>query len=101
MWDKLKQRWDVQSGWDVVIILLVFACTGFSTMFAKKALYSLLGLTPDSAAWLRWGLALLIILPLYQVLLLMWGWIFGKFSFFLKFEQRMLSRLTGMFKRSR
>lgn len=97
MWDRLKERWNVQSGWDVVVILFVFACTGFSVLYVKRILYDWIGITPNSPAWIRWLMTIVVILPLYQVLLLMWGWLWGKFDFFWKFEQRMLSRLSGLF----
>jgi hypothetical protein len=98
-WDQLKKRWNVQSGWDVAVILVVFACTGFSVMYAKRLLYAWIGLTNQSPFWLRGLVFLIIILPLYQVLLLMWGWLFGKFDFFWKFEQRMFSRIGGWFRK--
>lgn len=96
---KLKERWNVQSGWDVVIILLVFACTGFSILYLKRLIYGWVGLDADSAAWLRWLVALVVVLPLYQVVLLVWGWVFGKFSFFWAFEKRMMARLLGLFRK--
>jgi hypothetical protein len=96
---KLKERWNVQSGWDVVIILLVFACTGFSILYLKRLIYGWVGLDADSAAWLRWLVALVVVLPLYQVVLLVWGWLFGKFSFFWAFEKRMIARLLGLFRK--
>lgn len=99
MWTKLKERWNVQSGWDVAIILIVFACTGFSVMYTKRLLYDWMGLTDESPTWLRWLVAIVVILPLYQVLLLIWGWLWGKFDFFWKFEQRMFSRLGGLFRK--
>ncbi len=99
MWERLKHRWNVESGWDVAVILIVFACTGFSVLFVKRVLYGWIGLTPDSPAWIRWGVSILVILPLYQVLLLLWGWVWGKFDFFWKFEQKMIARLGGLFKK--
>ena len=98
MIEKLKERWNVRNGWDVLIILIVFACTGFSVLYAKRGLFFLIGLTPESPAWLRWTVNILIILPLYQVILLAWGWIWGKFDFFWQFEKRMFSRIGAMFK---
>ena len=99
MIEKLKERWNVRNGWDVLIILIVFACTGFSVLYAKRGLFYLIGLTPESPAWLRWTVNILIILPLYQGILLAWGWIWGKFDFFWQFEKRMFSRIGAMFKR--
>jgi hypothetical protein len=45
MIEKLKQRWNVRNGWDVLIILVVFACTGFSVFYVKRWLFELIGLT--------------------------------------------------------
>ena len=98
MIEKLKERWNVRNGWDVLIILIVFACTGFSVLYAKRGLFYLIGLTPESPAWLRWTVNILIILPLYQGILLAWGWIWGKFDFFWQFEKRMFSRIGALFK---
>jgi hypothetical protein len=97
--EKLKARWNVKDGWDVAIILMVFACTGFSILYIKRALFDLVGLAEESPSWLRWAVNILVILPLYQVVLLAWGWIWGKFTFFLEFEKRMFSRIGGMFRR--
>ncbi|WP_149241357.1 DUF6787 family protein [Dyadobacter sp. 32] len=98
MMEKLKQRWNIKNGWDVVVILLVFACTGFSILYIKRALFELVGLDDTKAAWIRWTVNIIVILPLYQVVLLAWGWIWGKFAFFWEFEKRMFGRIGGMFR---
>ncbi len=100
MWQKLKHRWNVQSGWDVAVILLVFACTGFSILYLKRVIYGWIGITTASPAWLRWTLAIVLVLPLYQVVLLLWGWVWGKFDFFWAFEKKMIARLGGLFKKN-
>jgi hypothetical protein len=99
MIEKLKQRWNVKNGWDVLIILLVFACTGFSILYIKRALFDWVGITKESPSWLLWTLNIVIILPLYQVVLLAWGWVWGRFSFFWAFEKRMFSRIGSWFGR--
>jgi len=99
MIEKLKQRWNVKNGWDVLVILAVFACTGFSILFIKRILFELVGLNDGTRSWIRWTVNILIILPLYQVVLLAWGWVWGKFSFFWEFEKRMFERIGGLFKR--
>jgi hypothetical protein len=99
MLERLKERWNVKSGLDVVLILLVFACTGFSILYIKRALFGLVGINSETAAWIRWSLNIIVILPLYQVVLLAWGWLFGKFSFFLEFEKRMFSRIAAVFRK--
>jgi len=37
----------------------------------------------------------ILILPVYNVILLLYGFVFGQFRFFLDFEKRFLKRLTG------
>lgn len=99
MLERLKQRWNVRNGFDVIVILVVFACTGFSILYIKRWLFELVGLDESTPAWLRWTLNIVVILPLYQVVLLAWGWIFGKFSFFLAFEKRMFRSIGRLFGR--
>ncbi len=102
MIEKLKQRWNVKNGWDVLIILMVFACTGFSILYIKRALFDLVGLSKESTPiWMLWVVNILIILPLYQVVLLAWGWVWGKFTFFWEFEKRMFRRIGGLFGRKK
>ena len=43
--------------------------------------------------WLYWPFRLLIIFPVYQVLLVIIGTIFGQFAFFWEFEKKMLERM--------
>lgn len=89
---KLQDRWGVNSIGQVVLILLTFACTGFSVLFLKEPLYRLAGITEETSAWIRVPFYLLTILPAYQVLLLFYGFIFGQFQFFWNFEKKMFSR---------
>ncbi|WP_310586793.1 MULTISPECIES: DUF6787 family protein [Runella] len=94
--DKLKNRWGVKNSWQVVIILLVFACTGFTVMYTKRWMVQWLSI---ESTWAVWAFNILIILPLYQVILLCYGWLFGQFQFFLNFEKKMFRRLMNVFSR--
>lgn len=94
--NKLKNRWGVTTGWQVVVILLVFACTGFTVMYTKRWLTQWLSI---ESTWAVWIFNILIILPLYQVILLIYGWLFGQFKFFWGFEKKMFRRLINVFSR--
>ncbi|AVR46442.1 diacylglyceryl transferase [Christiangramia fulva] len=95
---KLKKRWGVKSNWQLFVIFLVFAITGSSAAKLASPLTNLIGINPQDHHWLiYWPIRILIILPIYQVLLLFFGWIFGQFSFFWNFEKKMLARM-GIFK---
>jgi hypothetical protein len=91
---KLKERWGVNSNKQIVIIFLVFAITGFSSLQLAKPFLTLIGI-PDTFQphWLYRVLRLLLIFPIYQILLVFVGFIFGQFSFFWNFEKKMLERL--------
>ncbi len=91
---KLKERWGVTNNKQIVIIFIVFAITGFSSLQLAKPFLSLIGI-PDTFEphWLYRVLRLLLIFPIYQILLVFLGFIFGQFSFFWEFEKKMLKRL--------
>ncbi|WP_396143066.1 DUF6787 family protein [Flavobacterium sp.] len=91
---KLKERWGVTSNKQIVIIFTVFAITGFSSLQLAKPFLSLIGI-PDTFEphWLYRVLRLLLIFPIYQIILVFVGYIFGQFSFFWEFEKKMLVRL--------
>ncbi len=97
MIDKLKQRWGVSTAGQVILILIVFACTGFSVLFIKQPIFALAGITPDTSPWVRIPFYVLTIFPAYQLLLLAYGFLFGQFRFFWNFEKRMVGRIKGLF----
>ena len=99
MWiEKLKRRWKVKSATQVIIILVVFACTGFTVMFLKPVITEVLffGEKPGWFSVIYW----VLILPLYNLILLFYGFVFGQFNFFWEFEKRFFARIFGR-KRSR
>ncbi len=48
MFEKLKKRWNIQSNFQVVIILVVFAITGSTTVYVKKLIFDLIGVDMDT-----------------------------------------------------
>lgn len=93
MFEKLKKRWQVKSNLQLVIILVVFAITGSSTVFIRKPIFTWLGITSETPLWITIPLYLIIIIPSYQILLLVYGTLFGQFRFFWEFEKKMLRRM--------
>jgi len=94
--EKLRNRWQLKNGWQVIIILLVFACTGFTVLFIKRPLlYFFAGEAANNTQ--ASVLYYLLILPLYNVLLLFYGFIFGQLTFFWAFEKRFFRRILSIF----
>lgn len=90
---RLARRWGVKPS-RVLVILLVFACTGCTVLFLKKPVIALFvtdGVQPLGFTILYY----ILILPVYNVFLLIYGAVFGQFKFFWAFEKRFFGRLLG------
>lgn len=98
--ERLRTRWKLNSLWQVVIVLIVFACTGFTVLFIKKPILSFLA-GEEGNSTTATVLYYIFVLPLYNVLLLAYGFVFGQFEFFWKFEARFFNRLLSGFKSKR
>jgi hypothetical protein len=96
--DKLKSRWKVESTFQVVIILIVFACTGTTVALLAKPLLRALFSPEEVPTWATVTYYVLV-LPIYNIILLVYGFLFGQFSFFWGFEKRFFARLFGKGKR--
>jgi hypothetical protein len=91
--DRLAKRWGVSPS-RVLVILVVFACTGFTVLFLKRPLVAWAAGNGHAPAWFTIAYYVLI-LPFYNLLLLVYGAVFGQFKFFWEFEKRFFSRLFG------
>ncbi|HTF19401.1 MAG TPA: DUF6787 family protein [Chryseolinea sp.] len=89
---RLKHRWKLGSVFQVVVVLIVFACTGFTVLFIKRPILTYLaGSRGDST--MATILYYVFVLPLYNVILLAYGFLFGQFNFFWEFEKRTFTRI--------
>ncbi|AWW30804.1 hypothetical protein DN752_12080 [Echinicola strongylocentroti] len=94
---RLQQKWQLKSIWQVLLVLLAFACTGFTVLFIKQPIFDLLGVDMSSGGFWKTVLYLLLILPLYQIMLLAYGFLFGQFSFFWEKEKKFFKRIGALF----
>lgn len=92
MWEKLRKRWKIKTNFQVVIIFIVFAITGSATLVVKKQIFMWLGITSDTDLWLKIPLYILVVFPVYQVMFLIVGTVFGQFRFAWEFEKKIFSR---------
>lgn len=75
----------------MAVIFVVFAITGTTASYLSKPILAWLGITRDNMhPLLYWPLYILIILPVYKVLLVTIGTIFGQHTFFKNFVFKML-----------
>jgi hypothetical protein len=95
---RLQDRWKVKSVFQVIIILIVFACTGFTVLLIKRPLFAYWfpeGEVPSTASIAYW----ILIFPVYNLFLLFYGFVFGQFRFFWDFEKRFFARIFSNFKK--
>ena len=92
--EKLKERWGIESNWQVVVIFIVFAITGTTASKLAAPLTEFIGLHRETTnPYIFWPVRILLIFPIYQVLLVFFGWVFGQFDFFWNMEKKMLKRI--------
>jgi hypothetical protein len=94
--EKLKGRWNLTSTWQVVIVLVVFACTGTTVLIIKRPLFAWWFPEGEKPIWASITYYILI-LPVYNVFLLFYGFVFGQLKFFWEFEKRFFKRIFSKF----
>ncbi len=96
---KLENKWITTYRWEIITIFIVFALTGSSSVRIANPLLEYIGFVrtvfPDGffGGLLYWTVRIIIILPLYQILLIIFGALLGQFKFFWEFEKKMLRRM--------
>jgi len=89
----LKRRWKIESNLQFLAILLVFSITGMSTLWVRKGVWFIFGIEPETAMWIKVLMYIFIIFPAYQLMQLLYGFLFGQFKFFWEFEKKMFRRI--------
>lgn len=91
---RLKEKWRITSNFQFIIILIVFSVTGSLAVWVAKLILELVGLDKSAVnSCIFWPIRIAIIFPIYQVMLVVIGALFGQFKFFWAFEKKMLVRL--------
>lgn len=99
---RLQTKWKLESLFQVVMVLVVFACTGFTILFIKNPILNFFGVERGGGqGFLNTVLYLLLVLPLYQIFLLIYGFIFGQFKFFWEKEKQIIRRIGSVFSRKK
>lgn len=94
----LEKRWIVSHRWKIIRIFIVFAITGSMSVMITRPLFNTLGFTSETFTEIPGGkilyvfLRILFVFPIYKVLLIFIGWLFGEYNFFFKFALKMLKR---------
>ena len=99
---KLEERWEIKGWWQILIIFIVFGLTGSLSVKISKPLLAFLHINKDALnPFLYWPIRILIVFPIYQILLITIGTLFGQFKFFWKMEKKMLGRFIPSLREKR
>ena len=94
MIDKLVKKFDAKSKQHLIIIFVIFALSGSGSIFISSPILTKLNLEELISFYpLYLFLRLILIIPIYQLLLILVASLFGQFNYFWKFEKRFLQRL--------
>lgn len=93
---QLQARWKVNSVTQVLLILTTFALTGTTVVYISKPLLAAIFGSDGIPVWAR-IIYYILILPVYNLFLLAYGFLLGQFSFFWEFEKRFLKRMSSIF----
>ncbi|MAQ07596.1 MAG: hypothetical protein CMN50_07870 [SAR116 cluster bacterium] len=81
----------------LLIIFLVFSISGSLTIFLSEPLIFLLNIDYLlNTKILYYTTRILIIFPLYQIILLFVGFIFGEYEYFVEFEKKTFKKLFSI-----
>ena len=97
---RLQSKWQLKNLTQVLLVLLVFACTGTTILLIKNPILGFFGIE-RGGGFMNTLAYLLLVLPLYQFMLLIYGFIFGQFRFFWEKEKQLLKRIGGIFIRKK
>ncbi|MCB9235609.1 MAG: prolipoprotein diacylglyceryl transferase [Bacteroidia bacterium] len=90
----LKRFWEHKIT-HFTVVILVFSITGSSVGRISAMISTAIGLERFSLSW--WIFVVLAITPLYQVLLLIVAFIFGKFNYFKEKQLKLWGRIKKLF----
>ena len=90
----LKDKWNLKSNFQLVIILIVFAITGSGSLYISKPLMEFLSISSENMdIYLYWILRFIIVTVVYQFVLLLVAFVFGQFNWFWNFEKKIFKKM--------
>jgi hypothetical protein len=96
----LKNRYQLKSSWQLLLVFIVFGLTGpITLMIHRRLINPLLGFDADTPFYLKTILFIFVLIPLYNVILYCLGYIFGCKVFFKTFIKKTIERLNVFYKR--
>ena len=89
--NRLKEKWEVKKSGQFVLILIAFALTGSTVLIIKKPIVDYFTVDGEKSTIFT-IIYLICILPIYNIILLLYGSLLGQFDFFWNYEKKMIGR---------
>jgi hypothetical protein len=93
---KIRNLFKVESNIQLLIVNIVFAVTGTASVYFAGIIINILGLQSLNT-FLYWTFRILLLVPVYQILLIIVGTLFGQFTYFWQMEKKILKRFGVKF----
>jgi hypothetical protein len=87
--DYFRAKWGITGIFRFWLIIFIFAVSGTTTLLIKEPVYNLFGIDESTPSWLRTGIYLIMIIPGYFMILMVYAAVFGEFRFFRDFIRKM------------
>jgi hypothetical protein len=82
--DRLKDKWEIDSNWRLFKILLIFAITGMSAVQIRKFIFPMMGITDSTPWYIYFPVWLILITPFYYFFMVIYSNLLGEWEFFKK-----------------
>ncbi len=89
--NRLKEKWKVKNSGQFVLILIAFALTGSTVLIIKKPIVDYFTVDGEKSTIFT-IIYFICILPIYNIILLLYGSLLGQFDFFWNYEKKMIDR---------
>ncbi len=96
--EKLKKKWGLRNFFQVIMVLIVFSLTGMTVVVVRPVVFSWFGFNDQTPFITKSITYLLLIFPMYQILILVYGAILGQFAFFWEKEKKLFNAISRLFK---
>ena len=92
------EKWGLKSLLQVVMILLVFSLTGSTVVLIRPLIFEWFNYDGQTSMWIKTVTYIVLIFPMYQILILVFGALLGQFSFFWEKEKKLFKAIAKPFR---
>lgn len=96
--ERLRAKWKLKNFFQVIMVMIVFSLTGMTVVTVRPIVFTWFGYDETTPFWLKTITYILLIFPMYQILILVYGSLLGQFSFFWEKEKKLFNAIVKPFR---